>query len=199
MLTAVVTRHGASSFEVHLVAQDDGEAEETAEEADEGPSPIAPELKELAWGAGAFIVFLVAMRLFLFPRVKQGMEARYAKIKGDHEEAENMKASAERDVAEYEQALAGVRAEAAGRIDVARQTLEGERSAQLEEVNARIAERRSAAAAEVAAAKEAARGSIETAVVSVASRAGELATGRRPDDAKVQRTVAEVMGVGADR
>lgn len=199
MHTAVVIHNGASAFEVHLIAQDQATAQESTEEVDEGPSPIAPELKELAWGGGAFIVFLIAMRLFLFPRVKQGMAARYAKIKGDHEEAENVKASAESDVAEYEQALAGVRAEAAGRVDVARQKLEGERTAQLEEVNARIAERRSEAAADVAAAKDAARGSIETAVVSVAARASELATGRRPDDAEVQRIVAEVMNVGVAR
>jgi F-type H+-transporting ATPase subunit b len=208
VLTAVVVRHGASSFEVHLIAQDEGDEEAPSEEEageggteaeDEGPSPIAPELKELAWGGGAFVVFLIAMRLFLFPRVKRGMEARYAKIRGDHEAAENMKTSAERDVAEYEQALAGVRAEASGRIDAARQTLEGERTARLDDVNAGIAERRSAAADEAAAAREAARGSIESAVVGVAARASELATGRRPDDAEVQRVVADVMSVGAGR
>lgn len=207
MLTAVVVRHAASSFEVQLIAQEDGDEEgeseaqdeESTAAEDEGPSPIAPELKELAWGGGAFVVFLIAMRLFLFPRVKRGMEARYAKIQGDHKEAEDMKASAERDVAEYEQALAAVRAEAAGRIDAARQTLEAERTARLDEVNAGIAERRSAAAAEVAAAKEAARGSIEAAVVGVAARASELATGRRPDDTEVQRVVADLMGAGARR
>jgi len=166
--------------------------------ADEGPSPIAPELKELAWGGGAFVVFLVVMRLLLFPRVKRGMEARYGKIRSDHEEAENMKASAERDVGEYEQALAGVRAEAAGRVDVARRTLEADRTARLEEANNRIGERRAAAVADTAAAKDAARSSIESAVGAVAAQASELATGRRPDDADVQRAVADVMGgVGA--
>lgn len=207
MLTAVVVRQGASSFDVHLVAQGDGDEEsesaaqdeESTAVEDEGPSPIAPELKELAWGAGAFLVFLLAMRLFLFPRVKQGMAARYAKIKGDHEEAENVRASAERDVAEYEQALVRVRTEAAGRIDAARQTLEAERASRLEQVNARIAQRRSTAAAEVAAARNAARGSIESAVAGVAAQAGELATGRRPDDVAVKRAVAEAMGVGAAR
>ncbi|MDQ3312649.1 MAG: hypothetical protein M3517_11140, partial [Actinomycetota bacterium] len=105
VLTAVVVRYG-DSFHVRVVAQEDGDEEAAAEEtADEGPSPIAPELTELAWGAGAFLVLLIAMRLFLFPAVKRGMEARYGKIKDDHAEAETMTSGAKRDVEEYEQAL----------------------------------------------------------------------------------------------
>ena len=38
----------------------------------EGPSPIAPELKEIAWGAGSFIVLALLMRFFLFPRLQAG-------------------------------------------------------------------------------------------------------------------------------
>lgn len=200
MLTAVVISHVDSAFEVHLIAQDEGDEEATeATEEDEGPSPIAPELKELAWGAGAFLVFFVVMRLFLFPRVKQGMRARYGKITSDHEEAEELTASAKGDVEEYERALAEVRSEAVGRVDAARKTLEGERSARLEEVNGRIAERRAQAGAEIEAAREAARESIESAVADVAARATELATGRRPSDDEVRRAVADVASVGAGR
>lgn len=200
MLTAVVVRR-ADSFDVHLIAQEDGgeEAGASEEAADEGPSPIAPELKELAWGAGAFLVLLIAMRLFLFPAVKRGMVARYGKITDDHAEAEKMTSAAEHDVEEYEQALAGVRAEAAQRIGAARQTLEGERAEKLEAVNERIAQRRAEAMAEIAAAREAAQGSIEDAVVDVAGRASELAVGRRPTDDELRRVVNDVMNVGANR
>ena len=48
----------------------------TEEQLDEGPSPIAPELKELLWGAGAFIVLAILVRVFLFPRLKKGMDTR---------------------------------------------------------------------------------------------------------------------------
>ena len=198
MLTAVV-RHADSSLEVHLIAQDEGDEEAAeSEQGIEGPSPIAPELKELAWGGGAFVVFLVAMRLFLFPRVKRGMEARYGKVRSDHQTAEDVKAAAEGEVAEYEQALVAARAEAVERIDTARRALEAERAARLEQVNAGISERRAAAVTEIEAAKDAARGSIEAAVAAVAAQASELATGQRPDDAVVRRAVVEVMGgVGA--
>ena len=62
-----------------------------------------------------------------------------------------MKADAKSDVAEYEKALAAARAEAAGRIDAARQTVDNERNAQLAQVNARIAAARAEAETRVSA------------------------------------------------
>lgn len=158
-----------------------------------GPGPIVPELKELYWGAGAFIVFALLMRFYLFPRLKKGMDARYGAIRGQHEAADQARTSARGDVAEYERQLAAVKAEALSRVDAARATVEAERQARLATVNAELADLRSAAAAENDAAKAAVRDQIHSAVADVASRAGELATGRRPDAAVVDRVVNEVM------
>jgi len=177
----------------HFVAQ---EEEATEEELDEGPSPIAPEPKELLWGLGAFVVFLVLMRLVLFPRLKKGMEARYGKIQADLANAEATRAEAEREVADYQAALDTVRVEAVGRVEVARRQLEEERSAKIADANQRIAARRSAAAAEAEAAMTAARGNIEAAVADVAALTVELSVGARPDDASVSEAVGRVMGVG---
>jgi len=201
--TVSVTHSGAGGLQVlfedtagHFVALHPEAAGEATEPLDEGPSPIAPEPKELLWSLGAFLVFLVLMRLFLVPKVKQGMQARYGHIRSGHERAEASRTSAQSEVAEYEAALAAVQAEAASRVDAARQVIEAERADRLGVANAAIAERRAAAAAEVEAAKLAARDSIEAAVADVAARAVELSTGRRPDDATVRRAVAEVAGVG---
>ena len=171
-------------------------ATEPTEELDEGPSPIAPEPKELLWGLGAFLVFLVLMRVVLFPKVRAGMTARYGKIQEGHERAESLRADATREVADYEQALAAVRAEVGSRIEVASKQLEGERAERVAAANAAIAERRAAAATEYEAAKAAARDSIEAAVVDVAGRTVELSIGRRPDEATVRRAAGEVIGVG---
>ena len=79
MLTAVVTR--GSQIEIAFVTAEEGEGghsevdcEFELEEGEaseypcaEGPSPLAVEAKELAWGAGAFIVLAVLMRFWLFP------------------------------------------------------------------------------------------------------------------------------------
>jgi F-type H+-transporting ATPase subunit b len=169
------------------------------EEPDEGPSPISIEGKELLWSGGAFLVFLVLMRLWLVPKVKQGMDARYGKVRSELETADDIRAQAEREVAEYQSQLATVRGEATGRIDAARRALEAERAERLAEANARISARRAESLAEVEAARTAARQSVDEAVASVAGRAVELAVGKRPDLDVVRRAVADVTSVGAAR
>ena len=197
MLTAVVTSSGPT-IEVTLV----GAGFVTAEEGEEaaGPesdlNPIFPEVKEVVWGFGAFVVLALAMRLFLYRKVRDGMTARYDRIEGDLESAEESTTSARADVAEYEAQLAAVRADAQKRVEAARATLETERAEQIAAANARIADKRAAAAAEVDAAKLAARGQVESAVVDVSMRLSELAAGRRPSDDVVRRAVGDAMNQG---
>jgi len=174
-------------------------AGETVAVVKSAPNPIAPELKELAWGAGSFVVLFVLMRYFLFPKLKKGMDARYADIRSDIDGAVQEKASAQSDVAEYEKALASARAEAASRLDVARQTVDTERTAQLTQVNARIATARASSEQATAAARAAAQGEVAQAVSQIARRAGELVTGRIPDDSVVQAAVAAAMESSGSR
>jgi F-type H+-transporting ATPase subunit b len=163
---------------------------------DKGPSPIAPEPKELLWSLGAFVVFLVVMRLYLFPKVKKGMEARYGKIRGDHDAAAAIRAEAEHEVVEYQNQLNAVKAEANARIDAVRNQLEAERTARLAEVNEQIAAQRAAAVEAAEQLRLAARGTIELAVTDVANQIVELSIGKRPDPSVVQRAVADAMSVG---
>ena len=162
----------------------------------EGPSPLAIETKELLWGGGAFIVLLVAMRFWLFPAVKKGMDARYSLIRDGHEAADTARGAARAEVAEYESSLATVKAEANERIEAARHTLETERAARLAEVNAAIAAKREAAAAEAAAARQAAEADVAAAATEVAARTIELATGKAPDTAAVRSAVESSMSTG---
>jgi F-type H+-transporting ATPase subunit b len=197
VLTAVVTSSGPT-IEVTLLGADFVTAEEGSEA--EGPesdlNPIFPEVKEVVWGFGAFVVLALAMRLFLFRKVRDGMTARYDRVEGDREAADASMTSARADVAEYEAQLAAVRADAQTRVEAARAELEAERTEQIAAANARIAEKRAAAAAEVDAAKQAARGQVESAVVDVSTRLSELATGRRPSDEVVHRAVGDAMNQG---
>jgi F-type H+-transporting ATPase subunit b len=190
-----VTVTATAAGHVVSIARPQTAGAETTQE-DKGPSPIAPEARELAWGAGSFIVLLVFMRLLIFPKLKKGMDARYGKIRGDHEAAEATRAEAKAEVAEYDAALAAVKAEARQRIDVARQTLEEERAAALADANRRIAARRSDAAAEADAARAAVAEHIQSAVADVSSRAAELATGRRPDATTVNGIVSSLIAGG---
>lgn len=213
MLTAVVIQTG-DSLRVKLVSgegeeghSEDGHSFDPAEcafepeesnpnECGPGPSPIIPEMKELVWGAGAFIVFALLMRFFLFPRLKKGMDARYNSIREGHESADVARSSARSEVAQYEAAVASAKAEAAKVVDAARATLETERQAKISEANARINAKREAALRDAEAAKAAVRGQIESAVSDVVTSAVEAATGKRPDSAAVSRAVADVMSAG---
>ncbi|MCU1360142.1 MAG: atpG [Ilumatobacteraceae bacterium] len=191
MFTVTVHTTAAGELVVRLPMQHVA-AEATTE--DKGPSPIAPEVKELAWGGGAFIVFFVLMRLVLVPRVKKGMDARYGKIRGDHETADAVRASARAEVVQYDHDLAVVKAEAAKRIDAARQAVEAERGAAIAAANDRIATKRAAANAANDAAKAAASHHVRAAVADVSGLAAELATGRRPSADVIDGVVNSLMG-----
>lgn len=193
MLTAFVNINSASQVRVSfdVVSAETGSEEGAPVSA--GPNPIAPEVKELAWGAGSFIVFLFFMRLFLVPKIRKGMASRYEAIQADHEYASATRDGAQADVARYEAAVAEIRNEAARRLETARQTLDKERSAKIAEVNAQIASRRAEAEAEVAAARAAGQSQIVTAVTAVTTRATQIAVGVSPDNAVVTRSVQQAM------
>jgi F-type H+-transporting ATPase subunit b len=199
VLTAVVT-YSASNLTVALRGGPAVAAEGTAEAAapEKDLNPIFPEVKELAWGFGSFVVLALAMRLFLFRRVRDGMTRRYDRVQGDLTEAVDLTASARSDVAAYDAQVAAVRAEAQVRVESARATLESERAAKLAQTNAEIARKRAAAAAEVEAAKAEARVHVESAVADVAARAGELAAGKKPTHEAVSAAVSAAMSQGAN-
>ena len=193
MLTAFVNINSFSQVRVSFDAVSAETGSEEGAPVSAGPNPIAPEIKELAWGAGSFIVFLFFMRLFLVPKVRKGMASRYESIQADHEYASATRDGAKQDVARYESAIAEIRSEAARRLETARQTLDKERSEKVAQVNAQIAQRRSAAEAEVAAARAAAQSQIVTAVGAVTTRATQIAVGVSPDAAIVSRSVQQAM------
>jgi F-type H+-transporting ATPase subunit b len=211
VLRAVVTTsHSSGLLQVNLV-----EAEtELCERTDlEGPledrefelgsdncpelNPIAPEPKEMIWGFGAFVVLFVVLRVWLFPKVREGMALRYNSIQSDKESAVTLTAAARADVADYEARLTSVRAEAQQKIEAARTTLEAERSAKIGAANTRIAAKRSAAVAEVDAARQAALGDVESAVTDVVARATEIAIGKPASGGSVQAAVRSTMGASA--
>lgn len=186
----------AAESDEHATEEGDDHAAEAGHVPDEGPSPIAPEVKELAWGIGAFVVLALVLRYAIWPRLSEGIKARQQSIERGHTDAVALRESAKGEVAAYETALAGVRAEAAARVDAARQTLEGERQARLTEVNADISARKSAAAAEVEAARQAAAGQVNEAVGTVASKLVELVTGSTPSADAVTNAVDGVTTTG---
>ncbi|MFM9112130.1 MAG: hypothetical protein ACKOPB_02565 [Actinomycetota bacterium] len=196
-MRVLVTTQQGQLLDVRVTAGDEAGTEATEAESASAPNPIAPEGKELIWGAGSFLVFLVIMRVFLFPKLKKGMDARYTGIREDFEQADATRQAAQSDVANYESALAEVRAEAASRIDAARQAVDKERNDKIAEANSRIAAKRSAADAELAAARAKVRDQVAEAVATVTARTTQLAVGKSPDGSVVREAVQQVMQSGA--
>ena len=209
MPTAIVTQLNGRIVHVRLVSSGSSDtttpgealeagapmaaAEGEALTEDKGPSPIAPEGKELIWGGGSFVVLLVLMRLVLFPKVKKGIETRYGNIRANIDGATNVRADARAEVAAYESALVDVRAEASRRVDEARRTLDAERQVAITAVTARIAERKAEVDAANAAVRAAASADVSVAIASVATTATQIAVGRAPDAAVVSRAVEESL------
>ncbi len=186
----VVVIHADATGAAVVVPRQETTTTTTAEEA---PNPILPVGNETWWGLGSFLVLLVLMRLWLFPKVKKGMVARNAKIQGDLDEAERIREEAASDVAQYEAALGEARGEAARILEVARHEVDADRTAKVSAANARIAEQRAAAAAELEAARVAALGQVEDIVVEVASSAAERILGKPVDRVGVRPMVSEVV------
>ncbi len=199
MLTAVATVSVTDAAVTVLIAADEGGEEAHEEVPDKDLNPIFPELKEVVWGFGSFIVFAVLLRYALYPKLRKGMDARYNSIRQGHEDAERVTDDAREAVARYEAQVATIRAEAQQRIEAARATLEAERSEQLAAANTRIAEQRAAAATQAEQVRQSAQGDVETAVRSVAARVGELVTGRAPDPQVVNEAVSAVTSAGVSR
>jgi F-type H+-transporting ATPase subunit b len=195
VLTAVVTGSGATLEVSFLGDRLVGQALVTAEKEvpENDLNPIAPEMKELVWGFGSFIVMFLILRYVLYPKLKKGMDARADKVRQDREAAEATTAAARNDVADYEAQVAALRSEAQQRVEAARATLEAERAERLAAANEEIAARRAAALAEVDAARAAAQGDVEAAVVDVVGHAAHLATGRTIDGDVLRNAVRASM------
>ena len=195
----VVVSQAGGLAEVRVVLQQEGEGSTEATTEEEPPNPILPVGKEIIWSFATFMLLFLIMRYFLYPRLKKGMDARYAHIRGQLEEAESVRASAEAEVARYQAALAEVRAQASSRIDVARRQLEGERQQRLGEVNAGIGEEKARVAESVDAARQSAMGQVEQAVGDVATSLAERALGAPVDEAAAREAAAEAVRAGAGR
>jgi F-type H+-transporting ATPase subunit b len=82
--------------------------------AAEGAGGIAllPDWSELIWGSVAFLILLLGMFKFVFPKLNAMLEERAAAIQGKMEAADAQLQAAEASKADYEASLADARGEA---------------------------------------------------------------------------------------
>lgn len=143
-------------------------AVEAAEEAEEVANPILPTINEIFWGAIFFATLFLLVKYVLLPPVRRTLDARAEKIRADREAAEAARAGAGAVVTDYDDQLAGARAEAAAIVDAARAEAEQERQRILAAVEAEVSAQRDAAMAEIAQAKAEAMGRLRPQVAQLA-------------------------------
>jgi F-type H+-transporting ATPase subunit b len=191
-----VSQVAATGYSVVVPRQDTGTTTTTVASTKEAPNPILPVGSEMAWGLGSFLLLVLLMRVWLFPKLKKGMDARYAKTRADLDDAERIREAGAADVARYDAAIADANAEAARVLERVRQELDSDRTAKVTAANARIAERRGAAAAEVEAARRAALSSTEPIVLEIGASAAERILGVPVDRDAVRPLIAEIVEAG---
>ena len=95
-----------------------------AEHEREGIDLILPAAAELVWGIICFAVVAFVLMRYALPKIREAVEARENKIRGDLEAAESTKAEAEKQLDAYTKQLAEARAEANRIIEEARSSAE---------------------------------------------------------------------------
>jgi F-type H+-transporting ATPase subunit b len=112
--------------------------------AAEGPSPILPHPVEIIVGTIAFLLLLLVLHRYALPQFEKIYAERTEKIEGGLKRAEEAQQEANELKRQYEEQLAGLRAEAARIRDDARaegQQIKAELRAQAEEEATRIRQR----------------------------------------------------------
>ena len=120
------------------------------DDCQKAPSPLKPGNNEIIWGSLSFLVLLIAMWKFGVPAVKNMEKAREDRIRNDLEGAEQAKADAEAEKAQYLAQIAGAKDEAGRLIEEARQAAESVRADLIARAEQEAADIRARAQADIA-------------------------------------------------
>jgi len=163
-------------------------AAEAAEE--ETKNPLIPAWNELFWGTLAFVALLVVLwRVGVFKKISEALQERAKRIEGQIEDADRVKAEAERTLEEYRAKLAQAREEASRLVAEARdagEQLRRDLQQRAQEEANRIVE---AARAEIQGERERAAASLRREIGSLAVQVAERVVGFELDEDRQRELV----------
>ena len=155
---------------------------------------------QLVWLAITFIALYVVMAWVGLPRIGAAIEARRNRIDGDLTRATQVKAEAEAVLAAYQKGLAEARAEAQATLKATHDRFAAEAAERQRELNQRLAQQIEAAEARIAEMKKAALAEVRGIAVDVGRAVVEKLTGSAPDDAHLAAAVERTLsGPAAER
>ncbi len=179
-----------------LTEEQEEEIDAAAEDCEEAPSPILPEVNEIIWGGLFFLVVFAALVKFAFPALRQGLQNREDKIRGDLEDAERAKEQAEKELDEYRKQLANAREEAARILEEARESADRVRQERIAAVKDEAADVRRRADDDLRVATERATADLQTQVgelaIELAEKVVEQSLDHDTQMALIERYIEEV-------
>jgi F-type H+-transporting ATPase subunit b len=149
---------------------------------------------QLIWLAITFVVLYLILSRLALPQVGAALAAREAKLAGDLEWAEKLKAEAETALAAYHKAIAEARAGSQAALKEAAAAMVAEASKREAAFAADIGARTKAAEGGIAAAKAAALGDLRVVAGETARALVARLSGGEPDAAAVERALAASEG-----
>lgn len=177
-----------------------GEATEEHAGEDQAHNPILPVMSELVYAALAFFILLAIMYWKAFPAVKKAMDSRSDRIRENLDEAERNKAEASRILEDYQRQLADAKNESARIIEEARQTAEQLRKDLMARAESEVAEFRTRANDEIAAAQARAVADVQGQIKTLAVEAAQMVVQRNLDRETNEALVEQFINqVGASR
>lgn len=165
----------------------------SVDDCQEAPSPILPATDELVWGIISFVALVILMRKFAYPAIKQGMEARTERIRGDLDAAETAKTEATSVLEGYRAELAGAKAEAGRIIEEARQAADALKKDQASRLQDELAEIRARATADIEAAKVQAIADLKGEVAQLAVGAASVVVHKNLDPATQTQLIEDYI------
>ena len=185
----------ASGECIHIL--EDGGAIDDCQAA---PNPLLPETNEIIWGAIGFLVVFFFIAKFGLPQMRQAMNNRTEKIRGDIQAAEAQRAEADQVLADYRAQLNDAKSEAGRIIEEARLAADQIKRDQEARLQSELAELRTRAIADIDGAKAQAMNDLRGEVAQLAIGAAETVVQRNLDPATQTQLVEDYINqVAAQR
>lgn len=150
---------------------------------------------QLIWLAITFVILYLIMSRVVIPRVGGILEDREARIRGDLDKAEELKADADKAMAEYESRLAEARASAQGIIGEMKAEMAAETEKRRQEIDAELSKRQAEAESRIAEQRASALASLDDVAKQATAAVLERLTGSADQD----RVASAVGSVGEGR
>jgi F-type H+-transporting ATPase subunit b len=190
--------NGGTEFDAHCIEllAEGG----SVDDCQEAPNPLLPETNEIIWGAVGFLVVFFFIAKFGLPQMRQAMNNRTEKIRGDIQAAEDQRSEADSVLAEYRAQLNDAKSEAGRIIEEARQAADQIKRDQEARLQDELAELRTRAVADIDDAKGRAMDDLRSEVASLAIGAAETVVQRNLDAATQTQLVEDYINqVAAQR